>query len=215
MEEIKSYYMGKSFELLEYEKENARWERSYNPISDYDTFNVDLIGNALAELITVVSGREFIYRRVINMCSKIYMGQIVYIVVSREKYKERYYSNTTTDLVKELVKDGDAISMPVPEDKEWCETKKVTVFPCPNIHPDLGIIWDDGIIFNVEKFSYVKEFIEELVKYLHLNKIKSYAKYRVGKAINTCLTEFLKKYKEEHTSLVPPKINEKKIQVGE
>ena len=163
-------------------------------IEEHDTYNTEYIGDALAELITEISGREFIYRKV---TSKYYVlsnpsgsafGPSVYrpvadeqcIVVASEKYKPEYHCDKIRELdkVKQLVKDGDAIKLPV-----WSSSDSVTIYPCPTEYFE----------FDIEKFGYVRDFIKALIGYCCAKEIKNLDE----KTINTCLNDFLLKYKEQ------------------
>ena len=163
---------------------------------EYDTYNIDLIGEAFAKLITVISGREFLYGEVINEhyvpCNpsgsvfgfKGYrlVPEKQYIVVAREKYKARYHSELfdESDEVEQLVKAGDAIKFPV-----WT-SHDLTIYPCPREYFE----------FDIEKFGYIKDFAESLIQYCYERAISGNEVTKED--INACLKEFLESYKKEH-----------------
>lgn len=168
---------------------------------EYDTYNIDLIGEAFAKLITVMSGREFIYRKVtshyyvLSNPSGSAFGPSVYrpvtdeqcIVVASEKYKPEYHSDKIHELdkVEQLVKDGDAIKFPV-----WT-SHDLTIYPCPREYFE----------FDIEKFGYIKDFAESLIQYCYERAI--YGNEVTKEDINACLKEFLESYKKEHAPKGP------------
>ncbi len=185
--------------------------RLYLEIKDYTIFDMDLLGETLAKLIAEVSGREFVYGKVVNTYyKKNYIDESEedydpdhdfeykkidrdeHIVVAREKYKEKYYSEKSNS-VEQLVDEGDAITL------SWQNIfykldNMVQVFHCPN----------ECFKFDVEKFDYVKEFINLLIQYCYENGIKSHGSIeKVTAAINICLKEFLENYEKEHTTNGP------------
>ena len=169
-------------------------------LGDYDKFRINLIGEALAELITAVSGRKFVYDEVNNTYYKRYwldesdedydanedceyrcVESYANIVVAHEKYQKEYYSETTRNKVEQLIEEGDAILL-----KPYLPyVNYVSIY--------------QGYSLDVEKFGYVKDFSKALIQYCYERDIKEATK----EDINACLTEFLENYKKEHAPKGP------------
>ena len=170
---------------------------SWVKIDYHDKFRIDLIGEALATLITTVSDRKFIYDEVDNtyyekrlLSAEFYddyeyrrVKSVANIVVACEEYKKEYHSETTKNKVVQLVKKGDAILL-IP-DKPY--VNYVSIY--------------HGCTFDGEKFGYVKDFIKTLIGYCYGKNIKN------GEAtqedINKCLNKYLKKLREEYITKGP------------
>lgn len=170
---------------------------------EYDTYNVDFVGEAFAELITAISGRKFVYDEVTyehyvpyNPSGSVFgprgymlVEEKQYIVVASEKYKEKYRNDdmySDIDEVEQLVKAGDAIKFPV-----WVSSHDLTIYPCPR----------ERFEFDIEKFGYVKDFAESLIQYCYERAI---SENEVTKEdINACLKEFLENYKKDHATKGP------------
>lgn len=174
-------------------KSSSLWVK----IDDHDKFRINLIGEALATLITEVSGRKFIYDEVDNtyyekrlLSAEFYddyeyrrVKSVANIVVACEEYKKEYYSETTKNKVFQLVKKGDAILL-----KPYLPyVNYVSIY--------------QGCTFDGEKFGYVKDFIKALIGYCCWKNIK------YGEAtkedINECLKKFLNDNKAKYTQKNP------------
>ncbi len=188
-----------------------------NIIKEYSVFDKNLIGEALANLITTISGREFIYREIgntfvgeINSILGYYYGQhskVEWIVVDSSKYKEEYYSEKSNE-VEELKDAGDAIWFPW-----YAQGSLIQFYTWPRAEFN-----EREFKFNAEIFDYIEPFIQALIQYCYERGIKySYEEKKLAtkEDINACLKEFLENYEKEHTTKNPTKTIGKKIKEGE
>lgn len=137
----------------------------------YSTFDIDLIGKAIQQIISVVENEEYVYEKVTHKYKRIERGAIgdicwedyedkVKIIVRKDKLEKCYNSlYKHTDIIKELVQDGFAIVLC---EKHFLE-KNITFYTSKDgnvsCHIDFG------------KFSYVKEFVDDLVQYRFKNNL--------------------------------------------
>ena len=174
-------------------------------IRKHSTFDINLIGIALAELITAISGRKFVYDKVQhvyyykNFHDALYTNGYEYyftsstanIVVAQEKYKHEYYDTRCkgANSVEKLVETGDAVRLVGPDHSQY-----FTVYPYP----------EQCFKFDVATFDYIEPFMQALIEYCCANGItETTEKEKVAVAINKCLAEFLKEYKKEHAPKGP------------
>ena len=153
------------------------------PIIRYSTFFNHSIGPALAELITTIDGREFIYSKV---RAWEYDSGIEYknVVVDKTKYQDSY----KFDELNELVREGDAICIYETNsilDKEPNFFEKHGCFTYLNV---------DAIRYEHKKFPYIEDFFETLVQSCYDQDYR----YPSESFINNCLKDFLDNYKIEH-----------------
>ena len=179
-------------------------------IAKYSKFSKYQIGPALAELITTISGRKYVYKHATGLYPGKYGMDLpviehLNVVVDKTKYKEYYYLAEINGLINE----GYAISFYGDDDT-----------PNPLIPPSFFETYgyctqinNDAIDFNWEKFPYVVEFLKLLVKYACKRDCLFVTVTKED--VNACLKEILKKYKEEHTIKNPTKTIRKKIKKGE
>ena len=174
---------------------NKKLLRIGDKIRKSSTFDINLIGNALAELITAISGRKFVYDKVQHAYYyKVYHDALytndyefyftrstANIVVAQEKYKHEYYDTRCkgANSVEKLVETGDAVRLVGPDHSQY-----FTVYPYP----------EQCFKFDVATFDYIEPFMQALIEYCCAKKIENPDE----KTINKCLTEFLKEYKKEH-----------------
>ena len=186
-------------------------------IKEYSIFDKNLIGEALANLITTISGREFIYREIDNtFVGEIYSifgyyygqhSKVEWIVVDSSKYKKEYYSEKSNE-VEKLKDAGDAIWFPW-----YAQGSLIQFYTYP--HAEFN---EREFKFNAEIFDYIEPFIQALIQYCYERGIKySYEEntFVTKEDINECLKEFLENYKIEHTTKNPTKTIGKKIKKGE
>ena len=191
-------------------------------IIKYSTFFNSQVGPAIAELITTISGRKYIYKHARGIYPGKYgMDSAVFkdltVVVDKTKYKEYYRLAEINGLINE----GYAISIYDGED-----------IPNPLMPPNFFTLYgacvdtnNGAIDFNRDKFPYVAEFLKLLVQYAYERDslfvrvcdedVNACLKEILKKYNNACLKEILKKYKEEHTTKNPTKTIGKKIKEGE
>ena len=155
------------------------------PIIRHSEFKNFFIGPILAELVTTISEREFIYSNV-----KVWTGTYPYdleyknVIVHKTKYQEFYRINELNKLISE----GEAISI--------YEVEPYTV-NTPNFFEMRGCniyLNVNAISFNQEKFPFVVDFLKMLVE----NCCKKNDSFPENRIINESMKEFLDNYKINH-----------------
>ena len=179
-------------------EELARIKRT---IVEHSKFDIDLLGEALAELVTVMKGKKFVYGEVVCSESYGYCGssdihttnEIEHLIIAENDYRDpRYYSYSPRELMW-FPERGLAIRFPENE-------KEVTFF---TDDPVLAINSSE-VIMDCIDFDYVDGFMRTLVQYCYANGItETTEKEKVAEAINACLKEFLENYKKEHATKGP------------
>jgi len=156
----------------------------------YSTFNIDLIGNAIQQLISIVECEEYLYEEVMHKLKKRVHGVMdswdedvlsnVNIVVRKDKLVN-YYDSCSEFVIDDLIKKGDAILL--------CRQ-------CINSHNNEIIFYTskDGQVscyFDFGKFDYVKEFIDSIVQYRFQNNMIEFTE----KDMITLVKEFVNEHK--------------------
>ena len=166
-------------------------------ITKYSTFDKDLIGEAIAYVLSVLNCKDYKYNKVESTypitCYDPFddpyfsdTTEFVNIVVDSSKYLKHYYNDEPDkSAIDKLVKSGDAIHLININDPYPMYFKK----------PEKSIAFltskNGEISFNVEldSFEYIKDFIMELVQYRFQRKLNKLTK----DDINICIEEFIKK----------------------
>ena len=139
----------------------------------YSTFNIDLVGKALQQLISIVESEEYLYKQVTQKLKKRVHGVMdswdedtqtkARIIVRKDKLMNYYDSSDKSESkINELVKNGDALLLSE-QDINTRNNKKITFYSSQDgqvlCHVDYG------------KFSYIKEFIDSIVQYRFQNNM--------------------------------------------
>lgn len=139
----------------------------------YSTFNIDLVGKALQQLISIVESEEYLYKQVTQKFKKRVHGVMdswdedtqtkARIIVRKDKLMNYYDSSDKSESkINELVKNGDALLLSE-QDINTRNNKKITFYTSQDgqvlCHVDYG------------RFSYIKEFIDSIVQYRFQNNM--------------------------------------------
>lgn len=151
-------------------KELNDFEKSF---AKYSTFNIDLVGKALQQLISIVESEEYLYKQVTQKFKKRVHGVMdswdedtqtkARIIVRKDKLMNYYdSSDKSKSKINELVKNGDALLLSE-QDINTRNNKKITFYTSQDgqvlCHVDYG------------RFSYIKEFIDSIVQYRFQNNM--------------------------------------------
>lgn len=160
----------------------------------YSTFNIDLVGKALQQLISIVESEEYLYKQVTHKFKKRVHGVIdswyedintkVRIIVSKDKLMN-FYDSSCESVINELVKNGDALLLSE-QDINTHNDKKITFYSFQN----------GQILCNIEfgEFGYIKEFIDSIVQYRFQNDMVEFTEQDI-------LT-FMKNFVIEHKDII-------------
>lgn len=176
----------------------------------YSTFDIDLIGKAIQQIMSVVENEEYMYEKVTHrydrmMCSV--MGDIWWtddedkakIIVRKDKLEERYCSlYKRTNTINELVQDGFAIVLC----EEHFLEKNITFYTSK-----------DGVVschIDFGKFSYVKEFVCGLVQYRFQNHLVEINEKDILTFMKNFITEH-KNMRDIYISKYYSNVKEKKL----
>ena len=182
-------------------------------IVEYSKFDIDLLGETLAELVTAIRGKKFVYGEVVNSESYGYYGapeihttkEIEHLVIAEGDYRDSHYDSYSPRELMWFPERGLAIRFPK-------NKKEVTFFTGD---PVLAINSSE-VMMDCRDFDYVDGFMRTLVQYCYANGItETTEKEKVAEAINACLKEFLENYKKEHATKGSTKIIERNTQQGE
>lgn len=137
--------------------------------SKYSTFNIDLVGKVLQQLISIVENEEYLYKQVTHKFKKRVHGVMdswdedieikVGIIVRKDKLKNCYDSSYESEINK-LVKNGNALLL---SEQDIYNNKEITFYTFQDGHFLCCI--DFG------RFDYIKEFIDNIVQYRFQNDI--------------------------------------------
>lgn len=151
-------------------KELNDFEKSF---AKYSTFNIDLVGKTLQQLISIVESEEYLYKQVTQKFKKRVHGVMdswdedtqtkARIIVRKDKLMNYYDSSDKSESkINELVKNGDALLLSE-QDINTRNNKKITFYTSQDgqvlCHVDYG------------RFSYIKEFIDSIVQYRFQNNM--------------------------------------------
>ena len=189
--------------------EKAQHERDYynRLIARNSYFHEGLLGQTLAELISTISEEKFVYIDEIDYETSVNAPKLSKpkVIIQEWIYDWVRHSDDfqCSDLEQKLRKDY-AVRM----NTHFGNVSLSPVFCVQGDHISLN---DNYIKINLDKFGYVKDFLEFLVTYCCENQTSN----SIIENVNTSLVEFLKKYKEKHTTKNPIKILKRNAQVGE
>ena len=197
IEEITAQYKKEiNNSTLEVKNTKTKLDKYDSLVTKYSTFNVDLIGNAIAKLITTISGKKFLYKTVVDKYQKRVHGPIdswdeitkreAKIIVDSNK-AQNVYDNSYADgyekyasEIDQLVEDGYAILL----SSGNCIPKSIPFLTSKNGEISFNI--------NFDNYEYIKDFIMELVQYRFQRKIDKISETE----IDLCVKRFIKKSEE-------------------
>ena len=164
-------------------------------ISKYSTFDQDMIGVVIAELVKIIEGKEFLYKSAVDIFQKVVHGPMdswdenvkrdVRIIVDSNKSQDCYDNSYAYDYEKynskidQLVEDGYAILL------STSNSKDITFLSSKN--GQISYLVDFG------KFDYVKDFIDELIQYRFQRRKENITK----EDIIFCVRKFISKYEDQ------------------
>lgn len=134
-------------------------------LEKYSTFDSKMIGNIIAQLVSIIEGEEYSYQEATHKTYKYESTvfgsesfrtnkKLLMIVKGNEKYASYYDYNEQNNVVYKLVKSGQAIVL---SESEFDYDKKIVLYTCNE-----GSV-ESLIDFN--KLSYVKEFVNLVIQY--------------------------------------------------
>ena len=139
----------------------------------YSTFNLDLIGNILQQLISITESEEYLYKQVSHSFKKRVHGvmdswdedvkTIVNIIITKNKSLDYYDStNQAKSKIHEFVEKGDALLLSEQDINEK-KQKQITFYNLTDEHIESRV--------NFGKFDYVKDFIDNVIQYRFQNNM--------------------------------------------
>lgn len=139
----------------------------------YSTFNLDLIGNILQQLISITESEEYLYKQVSHTFKKRVHGvmdswdqdvkTIVNIIITKNKLLDNYDStNQSKSKIYEFVENGDALLLSE-QDIDVKKEKQITFYNLTDGHIESRV--------NFGKFYYVKDFIDNIIQYRFQNNL--------------------------------------------
>ncbi len=172
----------------------------------YSTFNIDLIGQAIQQLMTLVESEEYLYKQVTYVVKKRVHGvmdswdedmQIKASIVLRKEKLINYYNSSYEDesKINVLIKNEDALLLFEQDINNY--NKKITFYTLQD-----GKVLDN---INFGKFDYIKEFIDNIVQYRFQNNMTDFSK----KDMLSFMKNFLIKHKDIIMKNYDSKIKEK------
>ena len=166
-------------------------------ISKYSTFNQDMIGIAITELVKIIECKEFLYKKVEDRFRKIVHGPIdswdeivkrkANIIVKSEESCDCYDNSYIHDYdgyqskIEQLAEEGSAIILSQ-YDFYSDAPSDITFFTSENGKVKCSIKFG--------KFKYVKDFITELVRYRYDRRLKDINSSDILK----CMKDFISKH---------------------
>lgn len=144
-------------------------------ILKYSTFDLELLGNCLEQLVSIFEGESFLYREAVHNSKITKHGTMdsweedvktkVKMIIKESKLTNNYNSDSNTNsAIDKLINDGNAIVL---EEKDFFlrDSDVITIYS----------LKDNQLISNINfnKFDYVKEFIDNIIQFrFQHNKIK-------------------------------------------
>lgn len=139
----------------------------------YSTFNLDLIGSMLQQLISITESEEYLYKQVSHTFKKRVHGvmdswdedvkTIVNIIITKNKLLDNYDStNQSKSKIYEFVENGDALLLSE-QDINVKKEKQITFYNLTDGHIESRV--------NFGKFDYVKDFIDNIIQYRFQNNL--------------------------------------------
>lgn len=157
----------------------------------YSTFYIDLVGNTLQQLISIIESEEYLYTKVIHQFKKRIHGVVdswyedmettVKMVVKQDQLMDSYDSSYQTESkIDDLVKNGDALVLSE-QDIHNDDNKKITFYTSQ----------DGQVICHVDfgKFDYIKEFIDSIIQYRFQNDIVEFTEKDMLSFMSTFIME--------------------------
>lgn len=175
----------------------------------YSTFNIDLVGNALQQLITIVESEEYLYKQVTHKIKKRVHGIMddceediqtkVRIIVRKDKLMNCYESPYPSEnIIKQLVKNGEALLLSE-QNINTRNNQKITFYAS-----------QDGQVLcyvNYGRFGYIKKFIDSIVQYRFQNNMLEFTE----KDMILFMRNFVIRYKDIIMENYSSKIKEKSL----
>ena len=181
-------------------------------VSKYSTFNQNMIGIVITELVKIIEGKEFLYKNVVDIFQKVVHGPMdswdekverkVRIIIDSNESQDCYDNSYAYDYKKynsqidQLVEDGYAILLSTGNSKD------ITFLTSKN-----GQI---SYLVNFGKFGYIKDFIDELVQYRFQRKKEDITK----EDVIFCLQRFIPKYEEQIAKKYVSSINARVLKLS-
>lgn len=139
----------------------------------YSTFNLNLIGNILQQLISITESEEYLYKQVSHTFKKRVHGvmdswdedvkTVVNIIITKNKLLDNYDStNQPKSKIHEFVENGDALLLSE-QDIDVKKEKQITFYNLTDGHIESRV--------NFGKFDYVKDFIDNIIQYRFQNNM--------------------------------------------
>lgn len=149
-------------------------ENTKKLLEKYSTFNSGMIGNVLAKLVSLVEGEDYSYNEAIHNtykfeCTVFGMDsskvQNKLLMIVKDNYKKNYYDDydENSNEIFKLVKAGNSFVLLENEDYFDKKMKSITFYT-----------FKDGILkflIELNKFSYIKEYIDLVLEYRFKNMI--------------------------------------------
>ena len=161
----------------------------------YSTFDINLVGKAIQQLISIVENEEYIYKQVTHKFKIVQFGFIdswtedvqikVKIIVRKDKLINCYESSDSGESkIDELVKNGDALLL-TEKDKDNNDEKCI-----------FYTSQDGQVICNVDfgKFDYIKKFIDSIIQYRFQNDLTKFTEKD--------MLSFMKNFLIEHRDII-------------
>ena len=158
-------------------------------LTKYSTFNIDLVGKAFQQLISITESKEYIYQQVIHNSKKRVHGVIdswdediqtkASIIVRKDKLLNCYESTSQNEINK-LITNGDVLLLNE-QDITNRNNKKIDFYTS-----------QDGQIFchvNYGRFDYIKKFIDDIVQYRFQHSIIEFSEKDMLLFIKKYLTD--------------------------
>lgn len=148
-------------------------------LTEYSTFNIDLLGKILERLISLVEGEEYIYKQVLHKFTIRRHGVMdswdediekTAFVIAPKKYLDNNYQINFESI--------DFLLMC--EEERYTSDLKISVFEI-----------DEGQIFcniNTDKFGYIKNFLEGIIQYRFENGIASITEEQMSDLLSTFIS---------------------------
>lgn len=160
----------------------------------YTTFNIDLIGNAIKQIMSIVENEEYLYKQITynltNSQTKIIVKKDIF-----QKYYRNY--NLSASIINKLVETGNAILLSDQEINN--QNNKITFY----------VAQKNQIVCKVNfcKFTYIKELIDSIIQHRIENNIVEFSE----KDMLLFLKNFIVEYKDTIVENYSAKIKEKAL----
>lgn len=167
----------KEIKIIQYEDNNKSLNNEIKIYDDlpkcYYTFDSEMIGNTLEQLLSIMEGKEYSYQKAIHQTykyeSNLYgsesiqiIQKVLLVVQGKNKYEYYYDRNDISNALLSLILKGKGIVIAVNEN----DYKKEISFYLSK----KGTL-EDLIVMNFCKYPYINDFINFVVQYRHINKL--------------------------------------------